>query len=195
MGNIKTTVARKAEYIYIFSFFAGIILANVLGVEQLKQYGVLNEYFIQQLLYASINYNDLFLYVAENRGAIFLLLFVFGLTRLGIPVHFLYLAWNGFSFGMAMVSVIVSFGIRGIPVLCAFLFPHYLFYVPLYLLLFGFACYMTKKEMIGQKLSFRLPKAVMFFGGAVIILGLFTMGIMTESYVNPYIIKKLVKFL
>lgn len=195
MDNIKTTLARKAEYVYLLSFFAGIILANALGVEQLKQYGVLNEYFIQQLLYASINYNDLFLYVAENRGAVFLLLFVFGLTRHGIPVHFLYLAWNGFSFGVAMVSVIVSFGIRGIPVLCAFLLPHYLFYIPLYLLLFGFACYMAKKEMTGQNLSRRLPKAVVFLAGTVIVLGLFTMGIMTESYVNPHIIKKLVKIL
>ena len=129
------TMARKAECVYLISFLAGIVLANTLGVEELRHYGILNEYFVKQLLYASINYDDLLFYVAENRGAVFFLLFLLGITRIGIPTHFVYLAWNGFSFGVAMVSVIVNFGIRGIPVLCALLFPHYLFYIPLYLIL------------------------------------------------------------
>ena len=125
------TMARKAECVYLISFLAGIVLANTLGVEELRHYGILNEYFVKQLLYASINYDDLLFYVAENRGAVFFLLFLLGITRIGIPTHFVYLAWNGFSFGVAMVSVIVNFGIRGIPVLCALLFPHYLFYLSL----------------------------------------------------------------
>lgn len=195
MASIKITTARKAECVYLISFLAGILLANALEVEQLKQYGILNEYFVKQLLYASINYNDLLFYVAENRGMVFILLFLLGITRLGIPAHFVYLAWNGFSFGVAMVSVIVNFGIRGIPVLCALLFPHYLFYIPLYLLLFGFTCYLGKKEMTRQSPSAGLSGTALFLGGVLLVLVLFFMGIMTESYVNPQVIKKLVKIL
>lgn len=189
------TMARKAECVYLISFLAGIVLANTLGVEELRHYGILNEYFVKQLLYASINYDDLLFYVAENRGAVFLLLFLLGITRIGIPTHFVYLAWNGFSFGVAMVSVIVNFGIRGIPVLCALLFPHYLFYIPLYLILFGLSCYLGKREMKRQSASGGLPEKVLFLGGIVMTLGLFFIGIMTESYVNPLIMKKLVKIL
>lgn len=53
------TMARKAECVYLISFLAGIVLANTLGVEELRHYGILNEYFVKQLLYASINYDDL----------------------------------------------------------------------------------------------------------------------------------------
>ena len=88
------TMARKAECVYLISFLAGIVLANTLGVEELRHYGILNEYFVKQLLYASINYDDLLFYVAENRGAVFFLLFLLGITRIGIPTHFVYLAWN-----------------------------------------------------------------------------------------------------
>ena len=175
------TMARKAECVYLISFLAGIVLANTLGVEELRHYGILNEYFVKQLLYASINYDDL--------------LFLLGITRIGIPTHFVYLAWNGFSFGVVMVSVIVNFGIRGIPVLCALLFPHYLFYIPLYLILFGLSCYLGKREMKRQSASGGLPEKVLFLGGIVMTLGLFFIGIMTESYVNPRIMKKLVKIL
>lgn len=188
-------MARKAECVYLLSFLAGIVLANALGVEQLRQYGVLNEYFIKQLLYASINYDDLLFYVAENRGTVFFLLFLLGITRLGIPAHFVYLAWNGFSFGVAMVSVIINFGIRGILVLCALLFPQYLFYIPLYLILFGLTCYLGKKEMIRQSSSGRFSRTALFFGGVLVVFGLFFMGIMTESYVNPRVMKNLVKIL
>lgn len=192
---IKMTMPRKAECIYLLSFLAGIVLANALGVEQLRQYGVLNEYFIKQLLYASINYDDLLFYVAENRGTVFFLLFLLGITRLGIPAHFVYLAWNGFSFGVAMVSVIINFGIRGILVLCALLFPQYLFYIPLYLILFGLTCYLGKKEMTRQSSSGRFSRTVLLFGGVLVVFGLFFMGIMTESYVNPRVMKNLVKIL
>ena len=138
MKKIKTTIVKKAELVYFAAFLIGILLANLLGAEQLKQYGVFNEYFLKQFLYASVNYNDFLFYVAENRGMIFLLLLLFGVTRFGMPVHFLYIIWNGFSFGIAMVSVIVNFGVKGILVLCAFLLPQYLFYIPLYFMLFFF---------------------------------------------------------
>ena len=94
MKKIKTTIVKKAELVYFAAFLIGILLANLLGAEQLKQYGVFNEYFLKQFLYASVNYNDFLFYVAENRGMIFLLLLLFGVTRFGMPVHFLYIIWN-----------------------------------------------------------------------------------------------------
>ena len=75
---IKMTMARKAECVYLISFLAGIVLANTLGVEELRHYGILNEYFVKQLLYASINYDDLLFYVAENRGLFFFCFFCSG---------------------------------------------------------------------------------------------------------------------
>lgn len=195
MGKIKITIAKKAEFVYFISFFLGILLANILGFEQLEQYGILNEYFIKQLLYVSINYNELFLYVVENRGVIFLLLLVFSITRLGMPVHFLYIAWNGFSFGVAMVSVIANFGIKGILVLCGFLFPQYLFYVLLYLLIFVISCYWQERQESGQNPSLGIPKVMLVAVVIVLLVGFFMLGVITESYVNPYIIEKIVKIL
>lgn len=195
MKKIKTTIVKKAELVYFAAFLIGILLANLLGAEQLKQYGVFNEYFLKQFLYASVNYNDFLFYVAENRGMIFLLLLLFGVTRFGMPVHFLYIIWNGFSFGIAMVSVIVNFGVKGILVLCAFLLPQYLFYIPLYFMLFFFSFHCSeamKNDRHTRQLFSKVIWAVFFFGSMVI---LFIIGIMTESHINPYLIKKIIKIL
>lgn len=90
------TMARKAECVYLISFLAGIVLANTLGVEELRHYGILNEYFVKQLLYASINYDDLLFYVAENRGAVFFLLFLLG-SQESVFQPILYI-WRGMDF-------------------------------------------------------------------------------------------------
>lgn len=185
------TIVKKAEYTYLVSFLAGILAANLIGIEQLEQYGILNEYFIRQLLYTSVNYNELFLYVAEHRGVILLLLLFFGITKLGIPVHFIYIGWNGFSFGVAMVSVIAGLGLKGILILCAFLFPQYLFYIPLYLALFAFCVVGRGRRLSYQNL--KIPAPILFLAAGILILGLFTIGIMMESYVNPPIMKKILK--
>ena len=195
MRKIKTTITKKAELIYFLAFFCGILLANMLGSEQLKQYSIFNEYFLKQLSYVSVNYNDLFFYIAENRGIIFCLLFLFGITKFGMPVHFLYIIWNGFSFGIAMVSLIVNFGFKGILVLCVFLFPQYLFYIPLYFMLFYFSCHWAdtrKNEKYRKPLFSKTVLAVCFLGSLIL---LFFIGIMTESYLNPYLIKKIIKIL
>lgn len=195
MNAIEHSIIKKAEIVYFAAFFFGILLANLLGVEQLKQYGILNEYFLNQLLYASVNQNDLLFYIAENRGLIFLLLLTFGVTKFGIPVHFIFIVWNGFSFGIAMVSVIVNFGFKGILILCAFLLPQYLFYIPLYFMLFFFSNHwmnVNRKDKHMQQMFTKTVWAIFFFG--VMIL-LFVIGIMTESYMNPYIIKKIIKIL
>lgn len=195
MRKIKTTIIKKAEIIYFLAFFCGILLANMLGSEQLKQYSIFNEYFLKQLSYVSVNYNDLFFYIAENRGIIFCLLFLFGITKFGMPVHFLYIIWNGFSFGIAMVSLIVNFGFKGILVLCVFLFPQYLFYIPLYFMLFYFSCHWAdtrKNEKYRKPLFSKTVLAVCFLGSLIL---LFFIGIMTESYLNPYLIKKIIKIL
>lgn len=195
MRKIKTTIIKKAEIIYFLAFFCGILLANMLGSEQLKQYSIFNEYFLKQLSYVSVNYNDLLFYIAENRGIIFFLLFLFSITKFGMPIHFLYIIWNGFSFGIAMVSLIVNFGFKGILVLCVFLFPQYLFYIPLYFMLFYFSCHWAdtrKNEKYRQPLFSKTVWAVCFFGSLLLLLFI---GIMTESYLNPYLIKKIIKIL
>lgn len=195
MRKIKTTIIKKAEIIYFMAFFCGILLANLLGIEQLKQYSIFNEYFLNQLSYVSVNYNDLLFYIAENRGIMFVLLLVFSVTKFGIPVHFLYIIWNGFSFGIAMVSVIVNFGFKGILVLCAFLLPQYLFYILTYIMLFYFSWQWTdivKNEKYRQPLFSKKIWAVCFF---IVMILLFFIGIMTESYLNPYIIKKIIKII
>lgn len=177
------------------AFFCGILLANLLGIEQLKQYSIFNEYFLNQLSYVSVNYNDLLFYIAENRGIMFVLLLVFSVTKFGIPVHFLYIIWNGFSFGIAMVSVIVNFGFKGILVLCAFLLPQYLFYILTYIMLFYFSWQWTdivKNEKYRQPLFSKKIWTVCFF---IVMILLFFIGIMTESYLNPYIIKKIIKII
>ena len=60
------------EVLFLGCFVIGIIAANLYGRSRLQQYGILNDYFIQQLKYITIEKHDYFIYVLSARAPVVL---------------------------------------------------------------------------------------------------------------------------
>ena len=116
------------DMIFFVSFFVGILWANFIGDSSKNRFFMLNEYYLQQLKYAKLDYNRLFLYILENRLPLFGILLLLSFTVVGILIQILFILYFGVSFGFLCVMAITNFGWKGILYMGGFLFPHYILY-------------------------------------------------------------------
>lgn len=181
---------RKAVFhldmVFFLSFFVGIVWANLLGENSKNRFFMLNEYYLQQLKYMDIDHNGLFLYILENRLPLLLLLILLSFTLAGILVQILFVGYFGASFGFLCVMAITNFGWKGIVYIGGFLFPHYIFYLIFYLLFLKLL--VRKKD--GMESG---GKEWMMQTG--ILAALLVLGLLSESYVNPVFLQRLIKIL
>ena len=56
-----------AKAVLFITFILGILMANFMGRERTAGAGVLNDYFIEKFKYASVNRENLFLYILRDR--------------------------------------------------------------------------------------------------------------------------------
>lgn len=122
------------DMIFFVSFFVGILWANFIGDSSKNRFFMLNEYYLQQLKYAKLDYNRLFLYILENRLPLFGILLLLSFTVVGILIQILFILYFGVSFGFLCVIAITNFGWKGILYMGGFLISTLHIYIAGYLL-------------------------------------------------------------
>ena len=176
---------KKSSTLFFAVFLCGVISANVLGIASGREFGAINEYFINRYLYADICGRELFLYLFYERvPKIFLLLF------LSIGICYL-----GFSIGFLAVIAIMNYGIKGVLLMMGFFLPQWIFYVPViaiwYLGLKRYKGIRTECVSADRRGNDPIRYVILFVIGAVLLL----LGIFMESYVNPFLLQKIIRFL
>lgn len=176
-------------------FVAGIFLANLMGREAVSNAGVLNDYFIEKFQYTEINGQNLFFYIIGERIPMLLMLLLLTMTSLGIVGGILMLSWQGFSVGFMLSTAIAKYGMKGILLVLGSLFPQYVFYFPVYILYCYLAIYLRQrmhKDRTGNGSDRRYIYGAWLIA-AVGLLLIFITGIFLESYINPTILKNILK--
>jgi stage II sporulation protein M len=100
---------------------------------------------------------------------------------------FLYLGWQVFSVGFLLASAIASYGFKGIILVITATFPHYLIYIPVYIL-----CFFLAKTTYKRKRGERKYPIYLLLATALTLL--YLLGIFLESYVNPRILTRILYF-
>ena len=186
---------KKTTFLFFLLFLCGVICANISGVAFGRELGAMNEYFINRYMYASIQKQELFLFLFYERVPGFLLMVLLSIGIYGTLVADGYLCYLGFSVGFLSVIAIIDCGIRGILLIAGFFLPQWLFYAPV-LLLWHYELQYYKKQgrdsiSAGVKKGRHMKLAVsVILGGFLFLLGLFM-----ESYVNPFFLQKIVRMI
>lgn len=184
---------KKSTLLFVFVFLSGVICANILGVVSGKELGAMNEYFINQYMYADISGQELFLFLFYERVPKFFLLLFLSIGIYGTWIVNGYISYLSFSVGFLSVIVIMNYGVKGILLILGFFFPQWLFYVPLLLLWYYELRYykgIGKEVQYGEQKNRRHIKLVvsMILAGILLFLGVFL-----ESYVNPFFLQKMIR--
>lgn len=177
--------------LFMISFIGGIIFTNVFGKAYILGIGLLGEYFLLNFRYTQINYNRLFLYVFEERIKLILFIGILGITNIGIPVICCLFIWLGFSSGVLLSVAIMKFGLKGIAICIAGIFPHFFIYIPLILI---YSDRIIDKRF-SQKTTYKKQNLMQY--GLFIVIGILimTIGVLLESYINPYVLKKIISLI
>lgn len=195
MEKGRSMWTRLMEGSLLGAFVAGIFLANLMGREAVSNAGILNDYFVEKFQYTEINGQNLFFYVVGERIPLLLLLLSLTLTSLGMAGGILMLSWQGFSVGFMLSAAIAKYGVKGILLVLGGVFPQYLFYFPVYVLY----CYLTvhlRQRLNRDKAGNGSERGYIYGAWLIAAVGLlliFVMGIFLESYINPVILKKILK--
>lgn len=187
---------RFMQGIFLGSFAAGIVMANLMGREAVSNAGILNDYFVEKFQYTDINGENLLLYILGERVPLLLMLCFLAFTSLGVIAGNLLLGWQGFSVGFMLSAAIAKYGIKGILLVLGGLFPQYLFYAPVYILYCWLTVYL-RKRLYRDRQEQGIDKRYIYAAGFVASAGLmivFVTGIFLESYINPAILKKILNF-
>ena len=179
---------------FCIGFLLGIVVGNFLIPETGGEAGIMSAYFLDKFEYMDIEYSSLFVYILEKRMKIYMILVICGVTAFGCVLAYGYTIWLGVSTGAFMSLCILRMGIMGILVGMVSLLPQYLIYVPLYVFLIWRI--RENQEVIGscagkrEKQKLWIKYFVVMFVAALVLLA----GIFLESNVNPFLMKKILKF-
>lgn len=190
-------MARNRRFIkmglalFLAGGIVGFWILNLQAGEEPRGSQVLSDYLIQQYKYMDLDTGRLFYYILEQRILWPLLLWGLGLTGVGILAAAAWCGWLGILGGVLIGIGAARFGFGAIPFCICALLPQGLFYLPAWtLLLRG----ILQRHSRGEKKHFSLRTADWRYGGILLVSGaLFLLGILTESYINPLLMKQILR--
>jgi len=172
--NIKNLI-----FIYMFGFFIGNIYANLFVEEYISSIGIFNEYFLNHYVLTDINEKRYLIYLFRLRLFPAIVLWGLGFTRFRNIIMFVFLVWTGFLCGIVVAAAIIKMGIIGSVFVLLIVLPHMLFYFGAYMILLCNMC--------------SYPKVKWNYLQIIVKFLFICIGIVTECYINPALIKMFLK--
>lgn len=171
---------------WMFAFFmpgflCGILCVNLIIDRHLTDFGIFSEYFLKQYASVEVVLPEYMMYLAGVRLFPFLVITGLAFTRFRKVAAGAFLMWTGFSGGMLLAMGAFSMGIKGVLFCVIGLLPHFLLYIPAYIVLLWYAMTVPRNRWNRQKTIF-----------VVLMMG---MGLVLEGYVSPVLMKGFLKMI
>jgi stage II sporulation protein M len=179
--------------LFMAGFLLGILIMKVGESILLGKTGLFDENVLYHMKYMTIDSNALFYYVLRKRLLTVLILAVLSTTYLGMAVCAGTALWYGTATGGLLAAMVIRYGIKGILLAAASLFPQYLIYFPAIfsLLVWGESVYGSIYRRIGGEMEKNIWMKKM--GQLAAVIGMTVAGCALEGYVNPEIFMSLLK--
>ena len=179
--------------LFVAGFLAGVLVMNIGKSILLDKTGVFDEEVLYHMKYMTVDCNALFYYVLRKRLLTVLILAVLSTTYLGMAVCVGAALWYGAAAGGLLAVMMLRYGMKGILLAAASLFPHYLIYFPAIftLLAWGESVYACIYHRIGADMEKNI--LMKKTGQLAAVLGMTVAGCALEGYVNPAVFMSLLK--
>lgn len=182
-------------------FFAGLLAGAAFVYLNpdafLTETGFLSRSSLARVGRIELNESIFFLYVLKKRIGTVWLTAILSTTFAGIVTTYLFVLWTGICGGVVAAVSVMRYGIKGFILLAGSMMPHFLCYIPAFLMLADWAFLVCTRlyypvrdytEPYEKKLG--RNKLVFNF---LILHGIVIIGVILESYVNPNLMTELLK--
>lgn len=185
---------RLMMLILLTGFLMGLFITNLQKDSLTAKDGILSSDLLFYMKYSKVETSALFCYILRERIKIVIILCVLSTTWLGMVASYTCSAWMGFSFGSLCMTSVIRYGLKGIILILAGIFPQCIVYFPAAFLLLSWSRELCRvlyytADYHGDRNREIRKKALQYLALVVVVV----IGCILESYVNPGIVKGLLK--
>lgn len=188
----KLTESEKVEYEHrkryilpnskIFAFFTGIVLGTVyfyfFRTKLLQNNIILNFETIKQIQDLKVDYSEVFIYVYKDRITQLVILLLCSCSYFAVPLLYGVICYIGFNICIFFYISVYAYGFKGIIFSVISFFPQSLFYL---------ICICGLCQFVRNDNTKYYHKCKTFF----LLIVFYVIGILTESFLNPYLIHRM----
>lgn len=185
-------------YLFMIGLFLGILIVNVGYDTWIRNGSLLGMEMILRLKNSVPDGSELLGYIMKHRVFTVFMLGILATTMIGIPAVCVYVCYIGLAAGCLLSVAVIRYGVRGLLLMAAGVFPQGILLIPAYIALFVWS--IDVNRLLYSKSSYAdyyikagkqsyLKKGVQMIG----ILAVVIIGCLLESYVNPKILHFILK--
>ena len=185
-------------YLFMIGLFLGIVIVNAGYDTWIRNGSFLGTEMILRLKNSVPDGSELLGYIVKHRLFTVFMLGILATTMIGIPAVCAYICYIGLAAGCLLSVAVIRYGIRGLLLMAAGVFPQGILLIPAYIALFVWSISINRilyskspyADYYGKsgRQSY-LIKGVQMIG----IVGVVIMGCLLESYVNPKMLHLILK--
>lgn len=185
-------------YLFMIGLFLGILIVNAGYDTWIRNGSLLGTEMILRLKNSVPDGGELFGYIMKHRLFTVFMLGILGTTMIGIPAVCGYVCYTGLSAGCLLSVAVIRYGIRGLLLMAAGVFPQGLLLIPAYIALFVWTLNVNRilyaKSPYGDHYiragrQGYLKKGIEIISIVVVVI----IGCLVESYVNPKMLHFILK--
>lgn len=189
----RLTVMQISILLIIAGLFFGILFANLFQPYYYEKMVNYHDHIFSDIVRENIDYSGLFIYILSKNLREFVVFWLLCITILGIPYMIFKLFIFGFTAGFLISSIAIQFGIKGILLILAYIFPHGLVYIPVIILCLYNGYRLTRTiyyENAGHiGIIIKQLKSYVFL--LIFLTVLILLGSFLEAYVGSFFLKKI----
>lgn len=187
-------ISRQIAFLFV-GLWIGILFAYLSDGEiaQMKEYMGLQN--LIHVAYYQMDYSEYLIFLVRRRGLLVLVLLFGAMTLMGKYVMSAFVMFLGISMGTTVTFLILHYNMRGLFFFFALLFPQILCYAPAVYEYVSFLCGLHDRVFQNGNMLQIPQKNRVTQKNLLKIIGVTIIGMILECYVNPSIVKFMVKFL
>jgi len=179
---------------FVAGVSAGAFTVNGLSTLQSEELIHYFQGFLHLMDKQKLNSNEIFILSLQNNVKIIILLWVLGVTIIGIPFIFLLIVTRGFITGFTSGFIIKILGLKGAIFNLFAIFPKEFIIIPCIIALgvngINFSLNITKSKSIKQVLKYNLKADFLSYSMTTIFFSILIIGgLLIEAYIVPVFIR------
>ena len=194
--KVKNTIPDCINLVFGTGFLLGLVFFYFAGKKMIENLGILSQTDIESFKSFSMNEKGYFIYIAGIRIKQFLFILFGSLSIWAGGFLYTVLGWSGFQLGILVYAAMYQYGVKGLFYCIFMLMPQGIFYYLAFVRAMNRKLesdkkYYHKNINITKNKVMNISKNVKTF---LTIFLLLCLGILSESYINPWFMKWILLF-
>lgn len=192
----KSTIPDSRILVFVTGFFLGLVFFYFAGKQLIEDSGLLSKEYIEPLKNFSMNQKGYLFYIIGIRIRQFLFVLFCSLSIWAGCFLYAVLGWGGFQLGILSFAAMYQYGMRGVFYCIFMLLPHGILYFLAFVKVLNRKLDSDKKYY-HKNININSSRAKKLYENVKVIfeiLLLLCLGILSESYINPWLMKWILLF-